>query len=310
MTYTKTSRRISIMRIGFILAGISLLGFVAVSGFFARQFTSPQPKPVGDFVPFLPATTQAVRFTATDGVSLAGWFTPNAENAKAVVLLHGNGSTRRQMLARAGLLQKAGYAVLLYDARGHGESDGDRVSLGKYETRDLLGALAFIRSRGSPEIGLVGVSQGGATIALAGASLGQDIRWAVIESTYPNLHDAIDCRFRSMFGIPGWLGGMLMVPMAEWRLGLSADEIDPLASIERLPCPVFILHGADDTHTLEASARALYECAPGPKKFWLVPGAGHVDLYGFAKDDYEQQMLAFIAAAPPFTPERIRALTK
>ncbi|HEY1109496.1 MAG TPA: alpha/beta fold hydrolase [Opitutaceae bacterium] len=283
---------------GLFVVGICIVGFIAVSAFFARQFTSPKPKPVGDFAPFLPATTQAVRFTATDGVALAGWFTPSANNTKAVVLLHGNGSTRRQMLARAGPLHGAGYAVLLYDARGHGESGGALVSVGKYETRDLLGALAFVRAQGAREIGLVGVSQGGATIALAGASLGPDIRWAVLESVYPNLRDAVDRRFRRMLGIPGWLGGILMVPIAEWRLGLSIDDIAPLENISRLPCPVFFLHGAADTHTLGASARALFDRAPSPKKLWLVPGAGHVDLYGFAKGDYEQQLLGFIAEVP------------
>lgn len=282
---------------GFIALGLGVVAFIAVSAFFARQFTSPKPKPVGDFAPFLPATTQAVRFDATDGVSLAGWFTPNVSNAKAAILLHGNGSTRRQMLARAGLLHREGYAVLLYDARGHGESGGDLVSIGKYETRDLLGALAFIRAQGAREIGLIGVSQGGATVALAGASLGPDIRWAVIESMYPTLRDAVDRRFRRMLGIPGWLGGMVMVPLAERRLGLSIDDIAPIESIDRLPCPVFIVHGASDTHTLEASARAL-----SPKQLWLVPDAGHVDLYGFAHASYEARLLDFIRSPSPSAP--------
>jgi alpha-beta hydrolase superfamily lysophospholipase len=51
------------------------------------------------------------------------------------------------MIARARLLRAHGFAVLLYDARGHGESDRSRVSFGLHETRDLLGALAYMRSR-------------------------------------------------------------------------------------------------------------------------------------------------------------------
>lgn len=292
---------------GLIVLGIGIVAFGAVSAYFARQFTNPKPKPVGDFAEFLPPTTQAVRFTATDGVSLAGWFTPNTNNEKAVILLHGNGSTRRQVLARAGLLHRAGYAVLLYDARGHGESGGELVSVGKHETRDLLGALAFVRAHGAREIGLIGVSQGGATIALAGASLGGDIRWVVLESVYPTLRDAIDRRFRRMFGIPAWLGGMLMVRIAEWRLGLAIDDIAPIESIGQLPCPVFILHGAADAHTLEASAHALFDRAQSPKQLWIVPGAGHVDLYGFAKEEYEQRLLGFIAEASASSSEQAKA---
>lgn len=288
-------------RVALASLSVAALGFFAASAVCAYLFTSSQSRrPIGDFAPFLPATTLTIGFSAVDGVPLAGWFTPSGNNARAVILLHGYGSTRRQMLARAGLLHRQGYAVLLYDARGHGESGGDLISLGRYETRDLLGALAFIRLQGAREIGLVGASQGGATIALSSTSLGPDVRWAVLESVYPDLRDAIDRRFRRTLGIPGWLGGMLLVPLAEWRLGLSVADMAPLDVIGRLPCPTFIMHGAADTHTLEASARELFARAPSPKRFWLVPGADHVDLYGYAKEGYEQQLLAFIATVTPF----------
>lgn len=89
---------------------------------------------------------------------LAGWFVPVAETRKAVVLLHGYGTTRTQMLARARFFHDQGFAALLYDARGHGESGEALVSFGLFETRDLLGALDWLRSRGFTEFGCVGAS--------------------------------------------------------------------------------------------------------------------------------------------------------
>ena len=35
--------------------------------------------------------------------------------------------------------------VILFDLRGHGESDGDRFSLGYFEKRDVLGAIRYLR---------------------------------------------------------------------------------------------------------------------------------------------------------------------
>ncbi len=89
---------------------------------------------------------------------LAGWFVPVAETRKAVVLLHGYGTTRTQMLARARFFHDQGFAALLHDARGHGESGEALVSFGLFETRDLLGALDWLRSRGFTEFGCVGAS--------------------------------------------------------------------------------------------------------------------------------------------------------
>jgi pimeloyl-ACP methyl ester carboxylesterase len=281
------------------LAGIfvlALLAFIGASEYFAVKFTSPIRKPAGSFSDWLPSTTENVRFAATDGLSLSGWFVPREGATRAVVLLHGHGSHRRQVLARAKFLHAQGYAVLLYDARGHGESEGDRISIGWFETRDLLGALDYLRGRGFREFGLIGISQGAATIALAAPKL-RDVKWIVLESVYPTLRDAIDHRFQRMFSLPGSIAGLLMVPLAEWRLGMSVDDVAPIAHVAELACPVFILHGDRDTSTLPQSAEAMFARAREPKRFWMVPGAAHVDLYGVTKSDYEQRLLDFIRSA-------------
>lgn len=199
------------------------------------------------------------------------------------------------MLARAHLFHDAGYAVLLYDARGHGLSEGNKVSAGWFETSDLLGALDFLRARGFKELGCLGESQGGATILLAAAKLPPEVHWVIVESTYPTMRDALDRRFRRDLHLPGWLAGMFFVPFAEWRLGLSIDQINPIAHISSLHCPVFVLGGENDLHTLPFSTQAIFAAAREPKELWLVPGAGHVDLFGFAQQEYAKRILAFVS---------------
>src|SRR5256885_290976 len=115
------------------------IGFIGASAFFAVRFTSRVPRSAGSFDGWLPGTTESVHFAARDGISLSGWFVPCPGAKQAVALLHGHQASRRQMLARARLLHEHGLAVLLYDARGHGESAGELVSIGWFETRDLLG---------------------------------------------------------------------------------------------------------------------------------------------------------------------------
>lgn len=278
-----------------VVAGIAgVIGFAGVSGYFDRQFTGPQHRTLrrapGDYL----ATYENVRFPARDGVSLAGWFVPCPHAKRAVVLLHGYGSERTQTLARARFFRTLGYAVLLYDARGHGESASAMVSFGWHEKNDLLGALDWLRTRGFTEFGCVGISQGGATIALAAAEL-RDVKWAVLESVYPTLPNAVDRRFRRDFGVPGWAAGMLMIPMAEWRLGVSAATIAPRDGIAHLACPTLIMTGDRDTHTFPDDARVVFEKAREPKSWWLVPGAAHVDLYGFARERYEEKLREFLA---------------
>lgn len=267
---------------------------LAVSAFFAFQFTGAQRRAVRPLPADFGFAVEEVRFAARDGIMLHGWFVPHEGSVRAAVLLHGNGSTRSQMIARARLLRSRGYAVLLYDARGHGESEGERVTFGLRETRDLLGALDYVRSRGATEVGCIGASQGGATIALAADELPTAVRWAVLEATFPDLATAVDRRFRHTLHLPGWFAGLLMRPIAEWRIGAAARAIAPCRTITQLRCPVLILSGENDPYTTADDTRALYAAATSPKRLWLVPKAGHVDLYGAAGRDYERHLLDFI----------------
>jgi uncharacterized protein len=273
------------------------LAFLAISAFFAWRFTSPVRRPLGDQPEKYLANHETVGFKARDGVPLTGWFAPAGETRRAVILLHGNGATRTQVLARAGFFQTLGHATLLYDARGHGQSGGNLVSFGWFETADLLGALDWLRGRGFGEVGCLGVSQGGATIALAAANL-SELRWAILESVYPTLPNAVDRRFRAVFGIAGSVLGSAMVPIAEWRLGVRASGIAPREYVHALACPVLAITGEADRHTFSADAREVFEQIRSPKRWEVITGAGHVDLYGHARERYEAVVREFLASMP------------
>lgn len=92
----------------------------------------------------------------------------------AVVIVHGSGTATRQTLQIfADILNEGGIAVLIYDKRGTGESEGDFFEVGPSESgeerieqlgRDATAGLEFMRlhSQIDPEhVGLMGFSQGG-----------------------------------------------------------------------------------------------------------------------------------------------------
>src|SRR5579871_6685277 len=142
------------LRRSMLFLGLSIVGFCAViairSSRAALQMLHPPrksvlwPSPSSDL-----ATLTAVAFTTSDHLTLRGWYIPSRNHA-AVILTHGFGTDRTQMLFEARLLAHGGYGVLLFDWRGQGQSDGDRVTWGDLERRDLIAALDFITTR--PEV--------------------------------------------------------------------------------------------------------------------------------------------------------------
>jgi hypothetical protein len=87
---------------------VSLAIFAAVSAFFARELTKPPRRIVGDPPPELAKMVQPVTFPSRDNLMLSGWFASCENSIRAVVLLHGNGTSRRQVMARVQLFHDAG----------------------------------------------------------------------------------------------------------------------------------------------------------------------------------------------------------
>lgn len=97
-------------------------------------------------------------FLAQDGVVLRGEVAGDP-TAPCVVLLHGGGQTRHYWSDTFAALVEAGYRVLSYDSRGHGESDWSPD--GRYTFLQRAEDLRAVLSDVQPPIALVGASMGG-----------------------------------------------------------------------------------------------------------------------------------------------------
>jgi len=124
-----------------------------------------------------------VTFESTDGLELSGWYMPS-QNGAAVVIVHGGGGDRTGGVDRAELLGRHGYGVLLYDARGRGESEGSTTGApGWGWEKDAEGALDFLRRRPDVDpdrIGGLGLSTG-AMIVIEVAAEGKELGAVVAE---------------------------------------------------------------------------------------------------------------------------------
>src|SRR4030065_1470697 len=145
---------------------------------------------------------EPVEFKATDGLTLYGVWIPRTGSDKAVIILHGHGGSYDFDLYRAPALHEAGFNVFLFDFRGHGRSEGKRITF-RYEERwEVLGAIDFLHSRGMQHIGLLGFSYGGiGSMVFAAKHPGVE---AIITDCGPaRMRTAIAGRGIEM-GIPTW----------------------------------------------------------------------------------------------------------
>ena len=270
-----------------LTAGAALLGGCALAGEIA---VATHPSRVGPPPDDLGARTIEVPVPA--GPPLAAWYVPAPEGAPGVVLLHGITDSRLRLVGRARVLHDAGYAVLLVDLPGHGESPGRRVGYGWPERHAAAAAVGALRRlRPHTRVGVVGISLGGAAATLAGPALNADA--VVLEMVYPTFRAAVGNRARRFTGPLAPLLTPALVGQARARIGVPADSLRPVAAVARLGAPVFVIGGAEDPFTPPAETRALYDAAPAPKDLWIVADGGHEDLLEVAPDAYRQRVVGF-----------------
>ena len=256
----------------------------------------PDDLPALEDYPTLAAAVEEVAFPSADGTALVGWFIPG-DSDTTIVLLHGFGENRNQMLPHADFLHEAGYSTLLFDLRSRGESEGDSVTFGYHERGDLAGALAYLAQRPDADaesVGALGMSMGGATAIMAAADM-PELKAVVSESAFRSVNSAVDSSFEYFINLPAFPFSPVTVFIMEQRLGIRAADVRPVEYVGRIsPRAVFIIHGEDDVTIVPGDAVALHAAAGEPKEpLWLVEGAGHAEGIEQAPDEYERRVLSF-----------------
>ena len=239
-----------------------------------------------------------VRFSASDGVHLAGWIALRSPDAPTIILVHGFKGSRVGMLAHARYLYAAGYNVLLYDSRGCGQSEDWKIGHGATETDDLIGAtryLAALSDLKTKRFGALGVSLGAGTVLLA-AAREASLAAVVADSAWADEQPQLD----RMGSIPV---GPLAVPVLPYEpalvnalIGAELSAARPLAVVGSIaPRAVMFIHSVDDTNatTPLSGEQALYAAAGSPKVEWIAPSGGHAGAFNAHPDEYQRRTLDF-----------------
>lgn len=198
-----------------------------------------------------------VRFKASDGMELHGWFFPANTNSPraelAVLYCHGNGGNISHRLDTCAALLGTGVSVFLFDYRGYGRSAGRPGEQGTY--RDAAAAYQWLRQRGFAGTNIVafGESLGGGVAAEL--ALHEPLGGLVLQSTFTSIPDI----------------GSELFPWLPVRW-LATIGYDTRSKLPRLRVPLLVMHSRADEIVPFHHGERNFAAANEPKLFWELRG--------------------------------------
>ena len=243
---------------------------------------------------------ESVRFMSRRGdVTLDGWYLRGRERMPTLIFCHGIevGRTGDGLTELAATLNRQGFGVLQFDFRGHGLSEGKRVSSGWHERMDALGAYDFLVERGVPSchIGLHGVSMGAGAVCLAAAEE-RGIRALSLDTPYARASDLIlrEVKFRT--GLPVWFT-LAFVPcavfLAQRLFDISLEGMAPEKAVAGLDYPVLVIHGTEDSRIPPEHSKRVFDASPEGSKLWAVEDVSHAESFVENKTEYADRVAAY-----------------
>lgn len=212
-----------------------------------------------------------------DGCRLSAWSIRPPSPLAQIVYFHGNSGNLGLLIEVLAQFYQHGLSVLAFDYRGYGSSTGVPCEEGLY--RDGLAVSAFHRKHlstpGLPTI-FWGRSLGGPVAAtVAGQVRPQGL---VLETTFLSKsslvkHYPSELRFFNIF---------------------SRVKLETARALRTSSFPILVIHGDQDQTVPLAAGQALYRKLRGPKEFFRVEGADHVNIHSHDAERYMRRVLKFV----------------
>ncbi|NOT49336.1 MAG: alpha/beta hydrolase [Acidobacteria bacterium] len=242
------------------------LGLLVIAVFFAdRAIFRPQNSSYKD-------TADIIKLKTRNGDEVSARYEMSSQATLTILFSHGNAEDIGMIEPFVWRLRNLGFNVMTYDYPGYGTSGGSPSEEKAYEAIDAAYDYLVTEKEVDPK-----------TIILHGRSLGGGVA-VDLASRRPVAGLVLESTFTSAFRV------VTRYPI------LPFDKFENIRKIERVRCPVLIIHGTNDWTIPVYHGRRLFEGAKEPKQALWVEGAGHNDLVNANERLYLDGIKTFVQA--------------
>ena len=260
---------------------------------------------------------QDVTFKSTDGLTIKGWFVPAPfETNKVILVTHPMPMNRHGFLAKnqgfpplfktdvdllktVHALHQAGYAVLAFDLRNHGESDGGITGNGLSEYQDVLGAARYANSRADlnvQHIGFVCFCMGASSTMVALSKGKEQLSNARFLVAIQPVTAAVffKCYLKDVYTSLSLFLLPIVDRIVRWRGGYAMHDMTPGPFVQDIEIPTMYVQAQADPWTELSDIQSFYDATPGARELWFIPGKmGRFEAYNYV-GKHPERLLTFV----------------
>lgn len=268
-----------------------------------------QPLPQGEqYVPRHPNILQSidtmraipfeeVYISAFDGKKLFARYYHTKDNVPVQIQFHGYKSNAYlDFCGGHYLARKVEHNVLVVDQRSHGKSEGNTITFGIKERRDVLSWTEYVLKRfgKTTPIILCGLSMGAATVLMStDLDLPENVKGIIADCPYSSPKSIIQKVGKDMHLPPNLL--YPFVKLGAFLFGhFNVDESAAVTAVAGTNIPILLFHGADDRFVPCDMSKEIKEACSSDITLELIPEAGHGLSYLVEPQRYEDATIRFL----------------
>ncbi len=234
-----------------------------------KLFTGPRyPKSLVEEKPGF--AYEIVTLKTAKGLAIEAWYCAADSLSKGTILLfHGIGGNRGNLLDEAREFHYKGYNIMLVDFRGHGNSDGNTTTIGIKEAEEVKLAWDYVSQKGEKNIFLYGMSLGAVVVTKAISDYRLVPSGIILEMPFLSLQSYLKARAR-ILGFPQQPFAFLTTFWIGIERGFNGYGHHTTAYTKNITCPVLMQWGASDQFVLKQETDKIYNAIASTRKKLVV----------------------------------------
>lgn len=242
---------------------------------------------------------EQIYITNQDGLKLRAQYYKSEKPCRGLILAcHGcRSSGIGEFCFISEFLHNQGYDLFLVDHRACGESEGEYMGYGLYESRDTMLWIDYINRRFGKEcpVILYGISMGSATVLMmSGLDLPENVKGIVADCGYTSAWNEFKYQLKTSFHMPPFPFLYFVNFLSLILAGYSFKKANPIQAVKKAKVPILFFHGEEDDFVPCYMVHELFAACTSEKQILVVPDALHAKSYQTHPELYEPKMTAFL----------------